>query len=274
MKSQLVAILLLNAIVGCSTVNLGVDAYNTGQYDKAAYYWNDKAIAGDPAAQNNLGLLWENGLDSTPKNLNQAAEWYLRAAKQNLPVAMVNLARVQYALGYGDAAVSWLHLAARWGYSDAVTELRRRNLNVPQSDLLAAQQTQDAADAEALGALIGLAIMGAVVTDNPEVLNSPALLPSMTPSPSTSTEGLVMCPDGTYVMGRCNQCSDGSYVGGTGCRMAPTGDFVRDTGTMPQMAPDGTYVPGGSAVIMCPDGSFVSGKYCRLAPDGTYVGSN
>ncbi|MGE3744911.1 MAG: hypothetical protein AB7G25_04190 [Sphingomonadaceae bacterium] len=87
------------ALSGCATgVEKGLAAYNQGSFDQAAVEWNGPALRGDPVAQHNLGLLWEHGYGSTPKNLNEAANWYLRAAQQGFVMAMVALARVQLAM--------------------------------------------------------------------------------------------------------------------------------------------------------------------------------
>lgn len=91
----------------------GLTAYNAGKYDEALCHWLPKARAGDAAAQNNLGVLFENGLTTlTPRSDEQAAEWYLLAARQSYALAMHNLARVQTRLGHADSAQSWLSLAA------------------------------------------------------------------------------------------------------------------------------------------------------------------
>ena len=43
-------------------LQLGVDAYNRGDYDVAAGYWNPLAQQGNQYAEYNLGLIWEFGL--------------------------------------------------------------------------------------------------------------------------------------------------------------------------------------------------------------------
>lgn len=83
-------------------------------------------------------------------------------------------------------------------------------------------------------------------------------------SPSYPT----LCPDGTYVQGRCSLAPDGDYVGGQP-QLAPDGTYVSG---QPTLAPNGRYVGGGGPTILCPDGSYVSGHRCRLTPDGRYVG--
>lgn len=182
MKNLILALAIVT-LSACSSVKMGLDAYNKGQYDIAAGHWNKAAFRGDPAAQNNLGVLWENGLGSTPKNLNEAGTWYLKAAQQNYLLAMVNLARVQLQLGHEHAAVSWLNLAARWGHQDAIRELRKMNTEIPHADLLAAQEAKERENAEAFGTLIGLAVVGAVAAETPSVpYHSTLPLSPVTPS--------------------------------------------------------------------------------------------
>jgi len=133
-------------ISGCVSQQnqLGSNAYNQGNYDQAAGYWNPIAKNGDYAAQYNLGLLWEQGLGSTPKNKAYASQWFLLSAQQGCTPAMVRLARIQKGDGYNTAAISWFNLAARWGDTDAIAELQNWGKFVPSADLLAAQQYRDA----------------------------------------------------------------------------------------------------------------------------------
>lgn len=121
-------------------LELGVDAYNRGEYDKAAEHLDGLANSGNPSAQYHVGLLREGGLGSTPKNAAEAAQWYLRSAKQGYVPAMVRLANIQMAAGYEEQALSWYTLAARWGNDDAVTALTDLGRGVPPPDLLLEQQ--------------------------------------------------------------------------------------------------------------------------------------
>lgn len=41
--------------------------------------------------------------------------------------------------------------------------------------------------------------------------------------------------------------------------------------SLPQLAPDGSFVAGGRSVTLCPNGQYVAGN-CVLTPDGTFVG--
>jgi hypothetical protein len=146
MNKKVWLLLIVSAILsGCvSHLQLGINAYNQGKYDVAAALWNYSAKTGNPAAQHNLGILWEDGLGSTPKNVGQAAQWYLLAARQGYIPSMVSLARIQKQAGYDQAAESWLSLAARWGNTDAARLLTSWGKPVPQPDLLRAKQQYDA----------------------------------------------------------------------------------------------------------------------------------
>lgn len=134
--------------------------YNQGQYDQAAAMWNGPAQNGDYAAQYNLGLLWRDGLGSTPKNINEAANWFYLSANQGYVPAMVRLAEVQLQLGNRTPAITWLNLAARWGDSEAIRHLQSLGQPVPSADLYYARQQQEAIVAAELGALVGQALSG------------------------------------------------------------------------------------------------------------------
>ena len=98
--------------------------------------WEARANSGDPVAQFNLGYCHEMG-QGTPVDLDQACQWYRRAANQGYP-------RAQYHLGlacsYGSPGVEWnlvdackwLSLAARNGILHAVAALHQ--LKVPAED--------------------------------------------------------------------------------------------------------------------------------------------
>jgi hypothetical protein len=159
-----VVVLIAFLVSSCASYHIdrGNEAFNRGEYGLAAHHWNGLAKEGNSAAENNVGILWEYGLGKTPKNLNEAAEWYLRAAKKGNLQAMTNLARVQKQLGHEEAATSWLTMAARWGYPKARDMLLEWNKPVPDADLLqqqAAEQekrNQEAGDALGMMLILGL----------------------------------------------------------------------------------------------------------------------
>jgi TPR repeat protein len=80
----------------------------------------EAAEAGDAAAQCNLGILYDNGLDDNGRHVDggrlQALRWLLAAAEQGLPRAQVKLAEI-YAdapesVGGSAAACGWFLVAA------------------------------------------------------------------------------------------------------------------------------------------------------------------
>lgn len=150
-------ILILFFLAGCTNqqLQLGANAFSQGKYDVAASHWNPLAKNGNLYAQYNLGLLWEDGLGSTPKNMDEASHWYLKSAQQGFVLAMVRLANIQKISGYEEAAHSWYVLAARWGNQDAIAALSAWRKMIPPADLLQQKQSRDAIAqqqaAEALG---------------------------------------------------------------------------------------------------------------------------
>ncbi|GFO67505.1 hypothetical protein GMLC_10840 [Geomonas limicola] len=141
---------ILSALVlfigGCTNYSIkqGAAAYARGDYDEARSQWIPHAKAGNPYAQFNIGIMWEQGLGTTPLNTEQAMQWYLLSARQGYAPAMVRLANLQHARGYNDAALSWYALAARWGNPDASASLKSLGKEVPPADLLAQKQYQKA----------------------------------------------------------------------------------------------------------------------------------
>lgn len=185
-------IILTLLVVGCaSPLQVGNQHYANGQYDLAAAQWNPLAEAGDPYAQYNLGLLWENGLGRTPKNLNEAAAWYYKSAQQNYVDAMVRLAHIQSQLGYEEASVSWYTMAARWGDIRARNALRQKSIPVPNNDLqqasIAAQQQRQQATADTIMSLIyGVTSNNSIYTPTQQSGYTPSSQSIYTPSNQSS----------------------------------------------------------------------------------------
>jgi TonB family protein len=93
----------------------GQAAYDRGDYAEALLQWRPLAEQGIARAQNNLGVLYENG-KGVPPDINEALKWYRLAAEQNYGGAENNLGLI-YALGRGvprDPVRSymWFSLAA------------------------------------------------------------------------------------------------------------------------------------------------------------------
>lgn len=90
--------------------------------DRAARLYLQAARAGDAAAQNNIGELYETGR-GVPTDLAQALLWYRNAAEAGFPPAQFNLGRL-HAAGSGTArdfteARRWLEQAERGGIAQA-----------------------------------------------------------------------------------------------------------------------------------------------------------
>ena len=85
----------------------------TNRHGKAVYYYRAAAKAGDHAAQNNLGELYELGKGVT-QDASLAFSWYARAAEAGFPPSQLNLARL-YAEGSGVAIPDLVGPNARGG---------------------------------------------------------------------------------------------------------------------------------------------------------------
>ena len=145
------------------SVNKGLNAYNAGDYETALARWLPKARAGDAAAQNNMGLLYEDGLTiQTAKSDLQAADWYILAAQQGLVTAMDNLARVQRRLGYIEAAESWVKMASDTRLQQA------QQAALQQAQQAAVNQQQAQQGMASLGYALGCALAGGCATSTYE----------------------------------------------------------------------------------------------------------
>jgi len=93
--------------------------------------WYRKAAEqGDGEAQNNIGVMYENG-QGVWEDYAAAVEWYARAAEQGVPRAQNNLA-IMYATGKGVAqdlftAYIWFDIAAS-GFAASDPESRKQAL--------------------------------------------------------------------------------------------------------------------------------------------------
>ena len=105
----------------------GVFTYNLLKANPEVDFRNLKSgskviIPGHPGAQFNLGVLYERG-KGVPKSDKSAAEWYLKAARQEHPESQFSLA-VMYENGQGMAKD--LPEAAKWYQRAAELGVRRR----------------------------------------------------------------------------------------------------------------------------------------------------
>lgn len=97
-------------------------AYAAGDYAKAMSLFRPAADQGNPIAQYNVGILYENG-QGVPQDFRQAAEWYRKGADQGYSEAQNNLASL-YLAGSGmpaniEEGVKWLRAAATQGHGGA-----------------------------------------------------------------------------------------------------------------------------------------------------------
>ena len=69
----------------------GIAAYKTGNYSSAFSLWQPLAERGDPRAENNLGVLYEEGR-GVAVDFATAADWYQRAAEKGHEGGRKNLA--------------------------------------------------------------------------------------------------------------------------------------------------------------------------------------
>ena len=99
-----------------------LDAYKAGNFAEAAGQWLALAEDGCAPAQRALGSLYERG-QGVEKNAANAFEWTKKAAEQNDPVAMFNLA-CYHDKGFGvkknqQTALTWYRKAAEYGHPEA-----------------------------------------------------------------------------------------------------------------------------------------------------------
>ena len=99
-----------------------LDAYKAGNFAEAAGQWLALAEDGCAPAQRALGSLYERG-QGVEKNAENAFEWTKKAAEQNDPVAMFNLA-CYHDKGFGakknqQTALTWYRKAADYGHPEA-----------------------------------------------------------------------------------------------------------------------------------------------------------
>jgi uncharacterized protein len=104
----------------CADITPAVDTSrnNRAEDEATAKEVHKSAEAGDPSAQNRLGLLYDEGV-GVPQDYRQAKEWFEKAAKQGHVGAQANLGTL-YLQGAGapqsaQMAVFWFSRAAEQG---------------------------------------------------------------------------------------------------------------------------------------------------------------
>jgi len=115
--------LMLSAVAG--DFQTGLEAYQKGDYSKAAKEWREVADQGGAAAQFNLGLLYIDG-HGVPQDYTQAAAWFEKSADQGYEKAQLNLGAL-YGVGKGVKrdyvqAYKWLNICAAQGDQKCVAQ--------------------------------------------------------------------------------------------------------------------------------------------------------
>ncbi|QND51413.1 sel1 repeat family protein [Phyllobacterium sp. 628] len=96
--------------------------YDDGDFSAALKLWSLKAMDGDPAAQNNFGVLHARG-EGVEQDSAEAAQWFRKAAAQDLATAHYNLG-LMTARGEGVPrdkikGAEWVRKAAQLGHTKA-----------------------------------------------------------------------------------------------------------------------------------------------------------
>ncbi len=118
-RAILVAILLtLAAPAAAQDFNVGLEAYQRGDFEAALQEWRPLAEQGHAEAQFNLGNMYRAGL-GVSEDHDEAAKLFRKAAEQGNIEAQLNLVTM-YTKGEGVArdqaeAMKWLHKAAEQG---------------------------------------------------------------------------------------------------------------------------------------------------------------
>ena len=121
MKRHIIGILVTMLILAPEMANC------TETMEHAYTRLHHAAVEGDGAAQNNLGLMYEEGT-GVKQDYAEAIKWYSMAAKKGNSNAQNNLG-LMYAYGTGvqrndTEAVKWFRMAAKQGNANAQEALK------------------------------------------------------------------------------------------------------------------------------------------------------
>ena len=117
-RSALIALAFLVTLPALADFQTALDAYNAGDYEIAYREWLPLAEKDSPAAQFNIGLMFERG-EGREQDFKTAIDWYLRAAKNEFGRAQFRLGEIYEA---GEAVERDLVQARKW--FAIATELR------------------------------------------------------------------------------------------------------------------------------------------------------
>ncbi|GAA3953510.1 hypothetical protein [Allohahella marinimesophila] len=138
MRRLILTLIASAALSGCvnqAQVQQGQQAFLSGDYATAADNLNGPAQNGDMVAQYTLGKMWHHGLGNTPKNPDEAANWYRMSANQGYIPAMRDLGILFIENGYHDFAVDQFTIGARYNDDFSIQQLRKLGAPVPDTDL-------------------------------------------------------------------------------------------------------------------------------------------
>ena len=141
--AAVVVAVALSGLVSAAPIDDGVEAAKRGDYATAMRILRPLAIKGDPRAQYNLGVIYDEGLGVQP-DYSAAFSWYLKAANQGYASAQANLG-VMYYTGQGVrrdyfTAYIWFYLAASAGDKDAARSLNQVAGELPSASKAEAQR--------------------------------------------------------------------------------------------------------------------------------------
>ena len=114
--ATLTALTFVCAWAVAADIDQGQAAYDVGDFATALHFWRPLAEQGNARAQNNLGVMYENG-KGVALDFNEALRWYRLSASQGYGGAQYNLGLI-YALGRGGVqrdpvrAHMWFSVAA------------------------------------------------------------------------------------------------------------------------------------------------------------------
>lgn len=122
----LIAVFLMSLPAAAADFDKGLAAKKRGDFGAALREWRPLAARGNAAAQNAIGVLYDNG-QGVPQDHATALNWYRKAAKKGNADAQNNLG-MMYANGLGvpqdyAKAAAWYRKAADQGHKEARTNL-------------------------------------------------------------------------------------------------------------------------------------------------------
>lgn len=110
----LIALALPLSAPAFADVKDGVDAWSRGEFKDAVKQWRDPANKGDPDAQFNMAQAYKLGR-GVKQDLNIAAEWYAKAAKQGHLQAADSFGHLLHYQGKVVAALPYLQASSERG---------------------------------------------------------------------------------------------------------------------------------------------------------------